>query len=151
MNKYPSPTTVGLSVTFNNYLIELLCLNMDRKLCARFWKYGGKYWVAKYRREIKGVHNLLKNFESLEDTLLQRTIIGTIRKLDIKSMLAAKTVNKVVKAVKINYEQELSKRKQMVSNTKPHESISSSEFVDTGRETRLAKIKAIQHGKESDC
>lgn len=146
MNKYLSPTTSGLKITFRNYLIELICLNMDSKLCARFWKYGNKYWQAKYRREIKGVHNFLKNFESLEDTLLQRTIIDTIRKLDIKSMLAIKTVKRVVKAVKINYELGFNKRKQMALNVKPHEPVRSLEFVDVGNETKLAKIKAIQNG-----
>lgn len=151
MNKYKSPTTPKLDVTFNNYLIELICLNMDRNLCPRFWKFGNKYWQAKYGREIKGVHNLLKNFESLEDPLLQRTIIDAVRKLDIRSMLATKTVNRVAKAVKINYEQELNKRKQMALDTKPHESVSSSEFVDVGNETRLAKIKAIKDGKKADC
>lgn len=124
---------------------------MDKKLCPRFWKYGNKYWQAKYRREVKGVHNLLKNFESLEDPLLQRTIIDTVRKLDIRSMLAIKTVNRVVKAVKINYEQELNKRKQMVSYTEPHEPVSSSEFVDVGNQTKLAKIRAIKNGKKTDC
>jgi len=124
---------------------------MDRKLCARFWKFGNKYWQAKYRREIKGVHNLLKNFESLEDPLLQRTIIDTVRKLDIRSMLATKTVKRVARTVKISYEQELNKRKQMVSHAKPHASVSNSEFVDVGNETRLAKIKAIRDGKKADC
>lgn len=151
MNKYPSPTTPNLEVTFNNYIIELICLNMDRKLCARFWKYGNKYWQAKYRREIKGVHNLLKNFESLEDVLLQRTIIDTVRRLDIRSILATKTVNKVAKAVKISYEQELNKRKEMALHAKPHEPVSSSEFVDVGNKTKLAKIKAIRDGKKADC
>jgi len=124
---------------------------MDRKLCARFWKFGNKYWQAKYGREIKGVHNLLKNFESLEDPLLQRTIIDTVRKLDIRSMSATKTVSRVARAVKINYEQELNKRRQMVSQVRPHEPVNSSEFVDVGNETRLAKIKAIRNGKKADC
>ncbi len=151
MNKYKSPTTPGLEVTFSNYLIESICLNTDRKLCPRFWKYATKYWVAKYRREIKGVHNLLKNFESLEDPLLQRTIVDTISKLDIRSMLATKTVNRVVKAVKVNYEQELNKRKQMALDTKPHKPVSSSEFVDVGSGPKLAKIKAMKDGKKADC
>lgn len=149
--KYPSPTTPGLKVTFNNYVIELICLNTDKKLCPRFWKFANKYWQAKYRREIKGVHNLLKSFESLEDPLLQRTIIYIVRKLDIRSMLAAKTVNRVTKAVKISYTQALSNRKQMASDTKPHKSVNSAEFVDVGNETRLAKIKAIRDGKKADC
>jgi len=151
MDKFPSPTTQGLKVTFNNYLIELICLNMDRKLCARFWKYGNKYWKAKYRREIKGVHNLLKNFESLEDALLRCVMINVLVALDIRSLSARKTVDKVVKAVKINYQQALDKRKEIISRTKPHEQVSSSEFVDVGNETRLAKIKAIRDGKKADC
>lgn len=151
MNKYKSPTTPNLEVTFNNYLIELICLNMNNKLRPYFWKTAGKYWKGKYAREIKGIYNLLKNFESLEDVLLQRTIIDTIRRLDIRSMLATKTVSKVVKAVKINYEQELNKRKQMSLDIRPHKSISSSEFVDVGNKTKLAKIKAIRNGKETDC
>ncbi len=151
MNQYPSPTTSGLFVTFNNYIIELICLNMDKKLCPRFWKFANKYWQAKYRREIKGVHNLLKNFEFLDNPLLQRTIIDVVRKLDIKSMLAKKTVDRVTKAVKISYEQALYKPKQMASHTKPQESVSSSEFVGVGNKTKMAKIKAIRDGKKANC
>lgn len=151
MNKYPSPTTAGLEVTFNNYIIELICLNTDRKLCARFWKYANKYWQAKYRREIKGVHNLLKSFDSIEDPLLQRTIIDIVRKLDIRSMLATKTVTKVVKAVRVRYTQELDNRKRIASDAKIHQPVMSSEFVDVGNKTKLAKIKVIRNGKKADC
>lgn len=151
MNKYKSPTTPGLEVTFNNYVIEIVCLNLDPKLIPRFWKNGNKYWQAKYRREIKGVHNLLKNFESLEDVVLQRTIVDTVRKLNIQSMLAVKTVSKVVKAVKINYEQELNRRKQMALNTRSHKPVSSSEFVNVGNQTKLAKIRAMKYGQKTDC
>ena len=91
---FQSPTTPGLMVTFENYLIELICLNMDNKLEPRFWR-DEKYWKKKYGREVRGVFNLKCKFESVEDPILRLSIISIIKKMRIKSLCAHKTVDRV--------------------------------------------------------
>ena len=144
MNKYPSPTTPGLEVTFSNYVIELICLNMNAKLCPRFWKYGDKYWHNKYRREIKGVSNLLKKFEFLDNPLLQKTIV-----LDIKSLLIKKTFIKAEKAIRKYYNQALVDNKKLEAQP-DYQIISSNKnakFVDVSSKTKLGKLREICNGK----
>jgi len=143
---YDSPTTPGLKVYFRDYLIELVCLNVNAKLAPRFWS-DKKYWGPKYRREIKGVSNLGKIFD-ITDTQIQTALIQIIRERNIKALVASKTVASVAKFTKKRIE-ELIENKKLLSK-KEHKRVSdvkgNSTFVDTGNEGPLAKIRRIENG-----
>jgi len=142
---FDSPTTPGLKIDFKNYLIELVCLNMDRKLSARFWK-SNNYWAKKYPREIKGVSNLGKLID-FNDTLVQKLLIGIIKDSWIKSLSAKKTLSTIIKKLNILYEKEIEKRK--ISDEKIVMSIFSPEenarYVDGGNKNKLTLIKELEN------
>ncbi len=146
--KHPflSPTTPGLYITFRAYLIELICLNVNKKIGPRFWR-DMKYWNSKFRREIKGVSNLGKDLD-LADTLIQTAIISVIKNHNIKSLTAKKTVQRTVKLTNRQIMQIKEQRQLLIS--KPHSDVVDSKknalFVDTGDINKLAKIKAIENG-----
>lgn len=141
---FDSPTTPGLSVDFRNYIIELVCLNMDRKLGPRFWK-SNNYWTKKYPREIKGVSNLSKLL-NFEDPLIQKLLIITIKDSWIKSLSAKKTLNTIVKKVNVLYEKEMYKRsdeKIVMEIFSPEEN---ARYVDSGNKNKLSLLKEIENG-----
>lgn len=114
VKSFDSPTTPGLKIDFKNYLIELVCINCDKKLTLRFWK-SNVYWAKKYPREIKGVSNLSKLL-NFEDVLIQKLLIGIIKDSWIKSLSAKKTLNTIVKKLNIIYETE--KQKRLIQESK---------------------------------
>ena len=146
--KYPyaSPTTPGLYVTFRAYIIELICLNVNKKIGPRFWS-DPKYWGPKFRREVKGVDNVLKQLE-ITDALIQTAFVQIVREHNIKSLTYKTTVNKVVRNIKqrkANLEKQriklIEKQPQQVINPKKN-----STFVDTGERSILTKIREAENG-----
>jgi hypothetical protein len=144
--KYKSPTTPGLEIEFNHYLIELICLNMNPKLGPRFWSDSEPYdWGNKYRREIRGVHNLLKKIGDISDPLLCDVIIETIQQYKIKSLLAKKTIEKVVRLVF----KKIEIKKQTIIQNQPLQTTAdgNKQFTDTERNTTLGKLRKLEkHG-----
>lgn len=146
--KYPyaSPTTPGLYVTFRAYIIELICLNVNKKIGPRFWS-DKKYWGPKFRREVKGVDNVLQHLGTI-DTLTQTAFVQIVCEHNIKSLAYKITVNKVVKNIlgrKRGLERQRAKlrekpRQQEIDTQK------NSTFVDTGEKGVLAKIREAENG-----
>lgn len=146
--KHPflSPTTAGLYVDFRNYVIELVCLNVNKRIGARFWS-DPKYWGSKYRREIKGMSNLGKELD-LTDTLTQTALIQIVKEYYIKALVAKKTIARVVKFTRRRI-QELKDKRIELSKKQPLVAIDSkknSTFVDSGEKTALGRIKEIENG-----
>lgn len=73
---YESPTTPGLMVTFRNYLVELVCLNVQRNLGPRFWK-DKRRWQPKYTKESVALARLLRNLDEY-DPIVQRAMISVV-------------------------------------------------------------------------
>lgn len=142
-DKHPflSPTTPGLWITIRAYIIELMCLNINRRIGARFWS-DTKYWNSKFRRETKGVSNISK-LVNIDDILTQTALIQIIKEYNIKSLTSKSTVTKVVKNVekrKIALEEQrahLSERElQQEVDVKKN-----STFIDVGKKGILARIR----------
>lgn len=141
--KYKSPTTPGLEIEFNHYLIELICLNMNHKLGPRFWSNSGVYdWGSKYRREIKGVNNLLQNFEFPDDQLLRGAIIEVIQQHRIKSLLAKKTIARAIKL--IHKKIFATKQKIMANQPVQTEAANNIQFTNTESKTGLGKLRDLE-------
>ncbi len=146
--KYPyaSPTTPGLYVTFQAYIIELICLNVNKKIGPRFWS-DPKYWGPKFRREVKGVDNVLKVLGA-SDTLTQTAFVQVIRQHNIKSLSYKTTVQKVVGYI-TSRKTDLTKQRielKEKSFIKEVDARKNSTFVDTGSKNVLAKIKEVENG-----
>lgn len=143
---YLSPTTPGLYITFRAYIIELICLNVNKKIGPRFWA-DQKYWGPKFRRETKGVANVLTMLTD-QDVLVETAFIYVIRQYNIRSLLYKTTVKKVVRNIqkrKIYLEQQ----RECLSNKIQHKEIDSkknSTFVDIGKRGVLAKIRNAENG-----
>jgi len=149
---YSSPTTPGLMVFFRDYVIEQVCLNVNRKIGPRFWK-DGKYWAPKYKREIRGMSNLKKRFGNFDDVLLRSAIIDVVKELNIKSLSATKTINKIERAVKKKYEQKKQHRENLARAKPTVVSIDGFEnfaFPDLGAKSKLAKLKEIEEREKED-
>lgn len=119
---------------------------MNPKLGPRFWSDPGTYdWASKYRREIKGVHNLLQNFQDLNNPLSRNTIIEIIQQHRIKSLLAKKTIKRVIK---LTGQKNITTEQKIAAN-QPTRTIETenTQFVDTEPITNLGKIrKREKHG-----
>lgn len=145
-HSYLSPTTPGLYITFRAYIIELICLNVNQKIGPRFWS-DNKFWGPKFRREVKGVHNVLEILET-EDPLTQTAFVQIIKQRNIKSLSYKTTVQKVVKYINIK-KADLTKQRAELSEKLPTKKIDvkkNSTFVDTGRKNILSKIKETENG-----
>lgn len=145
---YKSPTTPELYVTFRNYIIELVCLNVNSKLGSRFWS-DKKYWGPKYKREIRGVSNLSKELD-FNDAVIQTALIEIIIQYNIKALVAKKTITKVVNLTKkhiidIKEKRERLAKKQLTPMT--IDDRKNSIFVDMGMRNKLAKIKELENDK----
>jgi len=144
--KYKSPTTPGLEIAFNHYLIELVCLNMNPKLGPRFWLDVEPYdWGSKYRREIKGAHNLLKKIDTPKDPMVCNAIIEIIQQYKIKSLLAKKTIEKIIK---LTAKRLAVNKQKIIQNQPPRISVENNKkFIDTGPKTDLGKLRELEkHG-----
>lgn len=145
-DKYPyaSPTTPGLYITFQAYIIELICLNVNSKIGARFWS-DPKYWGPKFRRETKGVHNVLKDIG--EGAITQTAFVEIIKQHNIKSLLYKTTAKRVIKAVNKRIADLRQQRNEF--KVKPLQEIDAkknSTFVDTGKRGVLDKIRKAENG-----
>lgn len=143
---YASPTTPGLYVAFRDYIIELVCLNVNPKIGPRFWS-DKKYWSPKYRREIKGIANLGKKLD-LTNILTQTALIQIIKERNIKALVAKKTIVRVVKLTNCCITQLKDQRKLLIQKQQPIEidHKKNATFIDTGNKTILAKIKETENG-----
>ncbi|KKN98961.1 hypothetical protein LCGC14_0142060 [marine sediment metagenome] len=146
--KFPfkSPTTPGLYVTFQAYIIELICLNVNSKIGPRFWS-DKKYWGPKFGREVKGVSNVLKSVGN-KDPLTQTAFTQIIKEHNIKSLSYKTTVQKVTRCI-VARKAELQKKRTELSakpSVKEIDSKRNSTFVDTGKKGVLAKIREIEGG-----
>ena len=146
--KYPyaSPTTPGLYVTFRSYIIELICLNVNKKIGPRFWS-DLKYWGPKFRREVKGVDNVLKDLGTI-DTFVQTALVYIIREHNIKSLMYKITVKRVVINVRRKKED---LKKQRINLSKKSVQVvidlkKNSIFVDGNEKSILAKVREAENG-----
>ncbi len=142
-DKHPfvSPTTPGLYITLQAYIIELVCLNVNKKIGPRFWS-DTRYWSPKFRRETKGVFNVGQLID-MTDTLTQTALIQIIKEYNIKSLTSKTTVAKVVKHTR-KRKIALEEQRTSLSEQKPQQEIDSkknSTFVDVGNKGKLAKIR----------
>ena len=143
---YASPTTPGLYVTFRAYVIELICLNVNKKIGPRFWS-DHKYWGPKFRREVKGVDNVLKTLGS-EDSITQTAFVQIIKLHNIKSLSYKTTVRKVVRYIATR-KTDLKEQRIKLQKKLPNKEVDvrkNSTFVDTGKDGVLARIREIENG-----
>jgi hypothetical protein len=146
-----SPTTPGLKIDYNNYIIELVCLNVNRKLGPKFWS-SSQYWKQKYVREIKGIHNLgnlLKDEFDLSIPVNQVLLSEIIKNNSIKCLLAKKTLERIKKLMKKTFDL----KQNQYSNYKVVEEVQdakgymdkNSRFVQTGPLNKLQKLKRLEN------
>jgi len=155
---FDSPTTPGLKIDFKNYLIELVCLNCDKRIGPRFWR-NNNYWSSKYKREIKGTYNLINNFNApiTEDMKVnviennpfaQKILIQVIKNLNIKSLSAKKTIQKIMtnykKAYLKEYNNRLSITKENTINSEIANGKENARYIDTGKKNKLSILKDIE-------
>ena len=155
-----SQTTPGLNIDFKNYIIEIVCLNVKPKLNPRFWNED-KYWSGKYVREIKGFSNLKKEIElitnrcfegefskfDIEEPLTQKILIDVIKKLNIKCLLAKKTINKITTSFVKEYEKEYNSRiKEIETNfvIPPIDLNKNSVYIDPKIKNKKSLIKDME-------
>lgn len=143
---YASPTTPGLYVTFRAYVIELICYNVNKKIGPRFWS-DPKYWGPKFRREIKGVDNVLKQLKSVS-AITETSFVQIIREHNIKSLTYKSTVRRVVSNIHKRETELERQRTKLVA--KPSQQkvdvVKNSTFVDTGEKGILAKVREAENG-----
>jgi len=143
---YASPTTPGLYITFRAYIIELICSNVNKKIGPRFWS-DPKYWGPKFRREVKGVDNVLKQLEDVT-AITETAFVQIIREHNIKSLTYKSTVRRVVSNIR-KRETELELQRTKLIAKPPQQKIDvvkNSTFVDTGEKGVLAKIREVENG-----
>ncbi len=143
-----SPTTPGLYITFRAYIIELVCLNVNKKIGLRFWS-DPKYWGPKFRRETKGVYNVARQL-NINDPLIQTALVQIIKEHNIKALVAKRTVEKVVRLTlrKIEFlkkQREILAQKQQPIEIDEHKNAT---FIDTGKESTIAKVRKAESGQE---
>lgn len=143
---FQSITTPGLYVTFRAYIIELICLNVNKKIGPRFWS-DNKYWGPKFRREVKGVANVLEQLGEI-DILTQTAFIQIIREYNIKSLTYKTTVKKVVENIRSRKYRLEQQRAELREKPQPQaiDMQKNSTFVDTGKKSVLAKIREAENG-----
>lgn len=143
---YASPTTPGLYVAFRDFIIELVCLNVNPKIGPRFWS-DRKYWGPKYGREIRGVSNLGKELD-FDNTLVQVALIKVVKTNYIKALFSKKTVTRVVRLTHKCHKELIQQRESLAKKEQPTaiDSKKNSTFVDTGKKNILAKIRDTENG-----
>lgn len=144
---YKSPTTPGLDVNLRDYIIELICLNVDKRLGPRFWR-NNLYWSNKYKREIKGFSNLKNIFTlPIEDPFVQRILIEVIKKTNIKSLSAKATIQKILSNFNKLYKQETIKRSEVVIiETKEVDNSKNAKFIEGRKKNKISSIRQIENG-----
>lgn len=143
---YESPTTPGLYVTLSDFIVELICLNMNPKLGAKFWR-DDKYWKTKYVREIsRGIQKLkelLIEFD-LEDNIVRISLIRTVKNSNIKSLLVEKTRNVLLKKFKREYYRLLKTYDAPNNPSIVIDPKTNSTFIDPPKKTILGKLREIE-------
>ena len=156
---FDSPTTPGLKIDFKNFIIELVCINCDKRLGPRFWR-SNEYWSSKYKREIKGVHNLIRSFDAPIDKdtkvntvenspFAQKILIQIIKNLNIKSLSAKKTIQKIIgnhkKIFSTEYDHRLSMANEKAIDSEIINSKENARYVDSGSKNKLSILKDIEN------
>lgn len=144
---YESPTTNGLYITFEAYIIELICLNMDKKLQPKFWN-DEKYWNKKFRRETRGVKKLKTKLGFLvggiDDAYMRQSIINVIRNKNIKSLCRDKTVEYVCSHSLNEYKKILERIKNKIENQSKSIDIDkekNSKFINFYKGNKLSRLQ----------
>ena len=145
---YESPTTPGLYITFRNLLIELVCLNTRSTIGPRFWN-NNPYWTKKYSRETRGVKKLSEIFD-FQQLLVRQALIQVIQTHNIKALVANKTIDYVVRHTQHTIKILQNQRQNILDNAITTNQNQSTELIDIGDKSQLAKIKAIENGKKKD-
>jgi len=143
---YESPTTMGLYTTFRSFIIELVCLNVNRKLAPRFWS-DTKYWGPKYRRETKGIANLANEL-NMDDQVVRTALVHVIKNNNIKSLTAKKTISRVI-ALTFKQLDIINRDRNKMDVNRYNSDIDIKEnakFVDTGEKTTISKIREMENG-----
>lgn len=143
---YASPTTPGLYITFRAYIIELVCLNVNKSIGPRFWS-DKKYWGPKFRREVKGVSNVLQQIEEA-DILTQTAFVQIIKEHNVKSLTYKTTVKRIIGDIDKRIIH-LKQQRVDFSTKEPEPEIDAkknSTFVDTGEKGVLARIREAENG-----
>jgi len=148
---FVSPTTPGLLIYFRDYIIELVCLNVQPKLGPRFWK-DKKYWGPKYRREIKGVYNLNKELD-FSDPIVRTSLTTIIKQNNIKALVSKKTMANVVEATKreqqkiINSHVRIANKQVPVITDLEQYNRRNAKIVDIGTKNKITKLMELESGK----
>jgi len=145
---FESITTPGLNVDFKNYVIEIVCTNLNPRLSPRFWKDPG-YWKSKYVREIKGVSNLInllkKNDIDIEIPINQKSIIEVIKTSKIKSLCAKKTlafvIKKIIKTISEKESRSSGYKEDIIFNAKDN-----AKFIGPILKTKKSLLREIENG-----
>jgi len=143
---YQSPTTPGLYVSIRDYIIELICLNVNPRIGPRFWS-DQNYWAPKYKREVKGVSNLSRQLD-LTNALTQTALIQIIKEYRIKALIAKKTNERVIRLTYHRIEL-LKKQRMLLANDQPpaiFDIKKNSTIIDIGEKNTPAKIRKIENG-----
>jgi hypothetical protein len=148
---FESPTTKGLYVTIQAYIIELICLNMNNKLGPRFWRED--YWRKKFTREVRGVKLLLDELSGATNPIFQKALFKAIKKIGCQSFLRGNTRTKIIKYTKGIYWDLKEERQRMVNNASTvkvsqdymkHNAV----LVTPPANNKLDKLRSIENGKE---
>ncbi len=146
-----SPTTPGLNITFNDLVVETICLNMEPKLGPKFWSQSSKYWGPKYVREIsKGIQRFRKLFGDydLDNPTIRIAIIRAVTNVKAQSLLIEKTRSRIFKRflyenTKLLRDHKVFKKEKDI----PIDQNKNSRFIDLPQKTPLGKIREIEkHG-----
>lgn len=151
---YPSPTTPGLTIDFKNLVVELVCLNMDAKLSARFW-LDRKYWAPKYAREVRGFSMLIRLHDDIEDPVFQRATIDALKESRVQTLLNERNLSRLDRLVRRKMEILVAERERLAAQAP--ETIPAEQYMERntrltslGRSSRISKILEIERGQEEE-
>lgn len=145
---FDSPTTPGIKIDFRNYLVELICLNVNKNIGPRFWR-DKKYWSQKYVREIKGVYNLSQSLGGFDDQFISKAIIHVIKKHNIKSLLKKITIQKLAKYIPKLAAKIKKQYKTLAVSQETREIVGPNfSFRKSDSKGRLSKVKDAENDKK---
>jgi len=149
---YRSPTTPGLQITFENYLIELMCLYCFPKLGPRFWREGNR-WNKKFAIEHGKIKKLKTLIDFVDDRIHKQAIINIINKNRIQSMSRTKTLEKIKRQLPKEIKSIEEKNKTIIDSGKKYKKITQENktFVDsfTSKE-KTSRQKILEHEQKKE-
>jgi hypothetical protein len=154
---YDSPTTPGLRVTFQAYVVELVCLNMDRRLGAYFWRK--EPWKSKFGRECIGFNKLVRLHEGVDNSLLNRAVVYAIKTTQVKTMLSPAALKRIDKSLKSELQRITTERETLRATVAPeitdvaaYMKANTGVYVISGNSlvTRLKAVEDNGQGNDSD-